>query len=299
MNKTIYPALLFLIAFPLLPVRTAQAQESPRVLNQAVDAQRDLPGDDVRPIPEPEPLDLVSVSEQLASVEDLFAGGGSMPVTFDSVRAKDRGTDAATIELAEELSAYTNDLMRAADDFVNHRSTKNPMDLDASSEKYPMVRRFFDAATAFHAQDSESANNAGSRVSALAQPPVHALGWCSWLITDAACTCGHWLYPQPNHAAQWKNYTSTNPTATLQGWGYHQTPSFAGGNWTRAQTYYPSRCGNGTYRDQAIITGSKTFKEQNYAGFTPRGEPNPEFWTSWVWPYPAWPTYVQWWHAHY
>jgi len=292
---------LSLFVIPLLFLPTFSSGQNVKKATKAVAGQPgegQVPYDDVRPtpVPEPEPLDVVATSEQLAAVEDLFAGGGTVPVTFDSQRARDRGTDGSIIQLAEELAAYTNDLMTAADNYVNRRTAKSPLDVAPTSEAYPMVRRFFDAASAFHGRGGAVLQHAG-RMSAEA---VHAEGWCSWLITDAACTCGHWLYPQPNRAAEWKVYNSSNPAATLRSWGYHETSWLVGGGWTRPQTYYPSRCGYNTYRDHALIRpDGKSLKEQNYAGFTPRGEPNPEFWNSGTWPYPAWPTYVYWWHSNY
>ncbi|MDP9190491.1 MAG: hypothetical protein M3P06_02160 [Acidobacteriota bacterium] len=239
-----------------------------------------------------EPLDFVLASDALTSVEDLFSGGASAgPVVFDVEGAKLRGTDAATIELASELAAYTNDLVRAADAFANGKGP-NPMNV-APTEEHMMVRRFFRAATAFHIKEAAYGREGSTG-------GIQTDGWCKSYLTDAACTCGHWSYPQPSKGAPWKESTSKNPSATLKSWGYHQTPGIAAIGWTRAQTYYPSRCGSGTFRDHAYIkTDGKTIREQNYAGWTPRGEPNPEFWTSWKWPYPAWPTYVQWWHSIY
>lgn len=248
---------------------------------------------EARPIaePDPQPLDFVSASEQLTDVEDLFSGGNGQAVAFDSVRAIERGSDPATVKLAEELAAFTNDLIHAADRFVAGESL-DPMTA-VSPEKYAMVSRFFRAATAFERRQMEESQDSGSR-------GVQTEGWCRWYLTDAACTCGHWLYPVPTSAVSAKKYVVANPTSTLKSWGYHQTPSWAGGAWTRAQTYYPSRCGYGTYRDHAWFgSDNKSVWEQNYAGRTPRGEPNPEFWTSAVWAYPAWPTYVYWWHQTY
>jgi hypothetical protein len=163
---------------------------------------------------------------------------------------------------------------------VNGASSTSITAAPIDSAAFPKVSAYFAAATA-REQTSE-----GMEVS----------GWCNASLTDAACTCGHWLYPRPTTSAPWRSYTSSNPSSTLTSWGYHETPSWAGGGWTRSQTYYPSRCGNSTFRDHAYIASPTTFSEQNYSGFTPRGEPNPEVWASGPWPYPVWPSYVQWWH---
>lgn len=290
-----------LLVFTVMVVLSASGDDRHRPMLQSITP--DLPIEATNPTDGPperesapvaeEPLDFMAASDALTTVEDLFSGGGSAgPVVFDVDGAKLRGTDPAIIELASELVAYTNDLVRAADAFVNGKGP-NPLHV-APSEEYLMVRRFFRAATAFHIKEAAYGREdvTGGR--------IQTDGWCKSYLTDAACTCGHWSYPQPSAAAPWKESRHTNPSATLKSWGYHQTANLVGGGWTRAQTYYPSRCGSGTFRDHAYIkTDGKTIREQNYAGRTPRGEPNPEFWTSWKWPYPAWPTYVQWWHSNY
>src|SRR5207237_1755128 len=111
----------------------------------------------------------------------------------------------------QELASYTNDLVRTADDFVNHRSSANPMDVVPSPDIYPAVSRFFQAAAEFQ-QGEPNKETSPSEQARRAQ----ALGWCNWAITDAACTCGHWLNPQPAKAAPWVTYKASNPSATRQ-----------------------------------------------------------------------------------
>ena len=245
----------------------------------------------MRPVPERDlaPMDFESVAQQLASVDDLFSGGGSELVSFDSAAAKSRGTHVDVIALAEEMAAFSNDLIRAAGEYVAS-DTVNPL-ADLSPLKYGRLTQFFGEAAALVHQESDSGKTDSG---------LRANGWCHWYLTDAACTCGHWLYPQPTSAVKAKQYKATNPTSTLKSWGYHPTPNLVGGGWTLARTHYASRCGTGTFRDHAWIAGDgKSVWEQNYAGRTPRGEPNPEFWKSAKWAYPTWPAYVYWWHQNY
>lgn len=234
--------------------------------------------------------DFQTLNDGLTSVEDLFSGGGTEAVVFDIETAKLRGTDEAVIRLAEELTAYTNDLIRAAAAFESGGSV-HPMEV-VPTEKYLMVQTFFRAANVFHLDEARRSRDEGRS--------VEAQSGCPWYLGKAACTCGHWQYPRPTKAAAWVTHKSSNPAATLRNWGYHESAAAAGSGWTRAQSYSPSVCGSGTFRDHAIINrDNKSFREQSYAGWTPRGEPNPEFWKSWVWPYPLWPSYVSWWHLSY
>jgi hypothetical protein len=287
----------FFVTLVLLGGASASARERTSPYRPLVPSEgevRPTPEADVRPTPEPDPeidaVNFVSVSDQLTSVDDLFSGGSGQPVAFDSAAALARGTDPSVIKLAEELASFANDLVHSAERFTNEGGM-NPI-LDVSPAGYASVSRFFRAATEFNRREAEQSGEAAR---------IETNGWCHWYLSDAACTCGHWLYPQPTKAVTAKKYTTSNPTATLKSWGYHKTPDFNGETgWTRAQTYYPSRCGKGTYRDNAWPgADNKSVFEQNYAGKTPNGEPNPEFWTSAVWPYPAWPTYVYWWHMTY
>jgi hypothetical protein len=230
------------------------------------------------------PEEFAVLSAELMGMEVMYAGGSGELVSFDAKAANASGYSADSIALAKELAAYSNELILAAQKAMANDIAGNSATLNVSLDAFPWVRAYFDAAT-------ENARNLASR-----RTPD---GWCDPRLTDAACSCGHWWYPRPSSAAPWVNRTSSNPSNTLTSWGYHTTPDWAGGGWTRPQTYYSSRCGNNTFRDHAIITGSTTFREQNYAGYTPRGEPNPEFWAGGPWAYGAWPAYVQWWHANF
>lgn len=226
-------------------------------------------------------LDFAALSTDLLQMEAFFSGGSGQPVIFDAEAARSQGFPPESIALAEELAAHTNALISAAEANLKEGASADVVASSVDLSSFPKVSAYFALAT-------ENEQNGGE---------VEPAGWCNSALTDAACSCGHWSYPRPTTAAPWKDLTSSNPANTLRSWGYHETPGWAGGGWTRPQTYYSSRCGNNTFRDHAYTVSSTKFREQNYSGYTPRGEPNPEFWASGPWPYGAWPSYVQWWHS--
>ncbi len=82
---------------------------------------------------------------------------------------------------------------------------------------------------------------------------------------------------------------------------YHQVSSYAtfSGEASRPYDYAkvvssgaPGNCNSGQFRDQAIIDRS------SYDYIVYGQEPNPEV-LSYIWPGLWWPSYVQWWHAHF
>lgn len=225
------------------------------------------------------------LSQDLAQMEGFFSGGNGALVSFDEAAARAGGFGEESIVLARELTAHTNDLIVAAQEAQNARTSPDKDIFDVSVDAYPSLKTYFALATA----QSNAGEGGGAETS----------GWCKWYLSDRACSCGHWSYPRPTSAAPWRNWSTANSANTLRSWGYHETPGWAGGGWTRSQTYYPSRCGNNTFRDHAYILSSQNFREQTYAGYTPRGEPNPEFWRGGPWPYAAWPSYVRWWHDNH
>ncbi|NJN53840.1 MAG: hypothetical protein HC804_03225 [Anaerolineae bacterium] len=225
----------------------------------------------------------LSLSYELVLMEEFFHGGNGELVVFDAVTSQEKGYSEEAVNLAEELAAHTNALVLAANDALGDSKSVNTELSTISLEQFPAVKAYFAAATDFN-KNNES---------------YGPEGWCSPQLSDIACSCGHWSFPRPFSAANWQQWYSSNPVASLTSLGYHETANLFGGGWTRPQTYYPSRCGYNTFRDHALIVGSTTVREQNYAGFTPRGEPNPEVLTSGPWPYLTWPSYVQWWHENY
>jgi hypothetical protein len=223
-------------------------------------------------------------------MEPLFHGGNGEAVTFDSTSAHEQGFSEKGILLAQELADYTNTLVSALSTDESIRLKPSGTDLAVDPQGLPLAAAYFEAAKQFAFEDWASApdKDNGEVVKPQSIP-------CSM---SAMCTCGSWSTPRPSSAAPWVEFWSSDPAYILQSWGFRQTPDYAGGGWTRPQTYSPWICGFNTYRDHAYITGN-TLHLQDYAGFTPRGEPNPEVWASGPWPYPLWPSYVQWWHQNF
>lgn len=204
--------------------------------------------------------------------------GKGEPVKFDAESARKEKFSEETIKLATELAAFTNDLMMN----VSEEQPGIP-DGPADLSKYPALAAYFDAAT-------KKAKQPSAQASGTMKPNAQAIQWV---------VCGWYGNPKPASAAPWVNFSSSNPEATLKSWGYHNTWNLAGGGYTRPQSWSWWYCGLGTYRDHALITGPTTFREQNYDGWSPRGEPNPEVYASGPWPYGDWPAYVYWWHQTY
>lgn len=226
-------------------------------------------------------LDFATLSTDLLKMEPLFSGGSGQLVAFDAEAARLQGFHPESVALAQELAVHTNALINAANVQLQAGNSADVVVNSVELASFPRVSAYFALATGNELNGGE----------------VEPAGWCNFWLSDAACSCGHWWYPRPTTPARWVDRTSSNAASTLRSWGYHETPGWAGGGYTRAQTYYSSRCGNNTFRDHAYTLSSTKFREQNYAGFTPRGEPNPEFWASGPWPYAAWPSYVSWWHS--
>jgi hypothetical protein len=208
------------------------------------------------------PVDFASLSSDLQSARDLFAGGNGKLVTFDAKAAAARGLSAEGIQLGRELADYTNALVAADGAALANSVDVTKVRVDLS--RFPLLASYLDEATV------NRHKLAAEEDPTLPEPEVGSqVEPQSWL---SEYICGAFWRPRPSSAAPWINWWSTNPHAVLTSWGYHTTPSFAGGGYTRDQTY---------------------------AGWTPRGEPNPEVWRSGPWPYPTWPVYVRWWHQEH
>ena len=231
-------------------------------------------------------IDFLAMTQNLIKMEDLFSGGNGELLEFDRSKARGLGFPESSILLAKELTEYINAWQQgpAATDMLGVTGS--------APEKPPRVSAFFHCATQYNKNEKDSLRGEAS-------------GGCirgGVRLTEAECQCGHWLNPRPNRRAGWTMHRSSNPRATLIAAGYHYTPPpFAAAkntNYTRPQTYRPSLCGRKTFRDHAIIEGADSYKTQEYTGWVPPGEPNPEVHRSGPWPYLTWPAYVAWWHQY-
>ena len=231
-------------------------------------------------------LDFQALSDDLQAMRDLFGGGSGKPVTFDAKSAEERGLPEQSVQLAKELAAYTNALMAATGAALAKSVDVTSVNVDVN--QYPLVAFYLDEATLNRQKLATEEEPAVEEPAAGEQ--VEPQSWLSEYI------CGAFWRPRPSRAAPWITWYFSNPNGVLTSWGYHTTPGFAGGGYTRPQTYSWALCGFSTFRDHAYILSAYSFREQTYAGWTPRGEPNPEVWRSGPWPYPTWPVYVRWWH---
>jgi hypothetical protein len=220
-----------------------------------------------------------SISRDLQRLQavGLIAAGASShdPVTFDEAAARKAGYAETTLQLAQELVALTNDVIANGNAAVI--DAKAPA--STADQDYAALISYFSEAKQY---------------SSSTHPRVQFLAAYNEAI------CGAFWNPLPSHAAAWVTFNNiANPDATLRSWGYHPTAGYAHGegvnDWTRPQTYASWACYWGSFRDQAIITGAHSLREQKYWGWTPNGEPNPEI-SNYLWPYPTWPAYVYWWH---
>ena len=231
--------------------------------------------------------DFLAMTQNLIKMEDLFSGGNGELLEFDRSKARGLGFPESSILLAKELTEYINAWQQApaATDMLGVTGS--------APEKPERVSAFFHCATQYNKNEKDSLRGEASS-GGCTRGIVH--------LTEPACQCGHWLNPLPNRRAAWRVHRSSNPRADLRAAGYHYTPppyaAEENKDYTRPQTYRPSLCGRDTFRDHAQIEGADIYETQEYTGWTPPGEPNPEIHRSGPWPYLAWPAYVAWWHDY-
>jgi hypothetical protein len=248
-------------------------------------------------------LTFEELSLELAQMTDLFSGGMQLdiqtpeeaetlvtmspsdvsPVVFDSATARARGFSMESIRLAEQLTTLSN---RLIEESVQAQASGRVANIDEHTielHEFPAVNDYFEQARIASQNDALTTSI----------PQVEVSSW--WREYH----CGTYWRPLPSRAKNYVVfYNIRNPANTLRSWGYHPTQpgSYAGGGWTRPQTHRWWDCGWNTYRDHAYIWHNNQIHEQNYHGWSHRGEPNPEVWRSGPWPYSYWPSYVYWWH---
>lgn len=181
--------------------------------------------------------------------------------------------------MAREITQFSNEILEQLTS-VNDSIENAVLDI----QRYPGLAAFYRTASAY---TSASATKSDSN-------PASEIGVMNSIVN----ICGGYATPRPDRAAPWIDRSSPNPEQTLTSDGYHATPNFAGGGYTRPRTWKWWHCGWNTFRDHAYITGPTTYREQTYIGWTPNGEPNPKVYASGPWPYPDWPAYVYWWHVY-
>lgn len=221
-------------------------------------------------------------------------------VTFDKKAAIRDGFALDSVVLNEELTEYTNELI---DSYIVSLEGKESIAVDVNKHKNIVD---------FYNKPNEK-NKAGgfkldtTKTSQLPKNEINVEALEVISEQEGAATCGYYGNLKPSSGKNWDVFyynknTQSEAQQILYNWGYHATPQSAGGSYTRAITwnYYP--CGDGTFRDQGQVwrgtSGKWHASEQNYSGWLPRGEPNPEVWTNWHWPYTIWPSYVSYWHAN-
>lgn len=227
-------------------------------------------------------------SEMAKSDQFYRVGSDGRSIVFDSTSAKRSGVSPLALKLAEETTAFTNELIRAAaqNAAASGNANANTISLEGVEvdiSKYPTL-------AAYNAMLGQRRVSIGTLA-----------------LSTAQSICGSKEKPVPNYAARWYSkgpFNTQNAAETqLKNWGYFRAWWIPGGDWTRHQTYQQWICKTNNYRDHAgspYRSGSYWyFNEQNYTGSVP-GEPNPVM-SAYPgnWPYLTWPEYVRWWHARY
>ncbi len=203
------------------------------------------------------------------------------PVAFDTARARQLGFSYTSIAVGQQLAAASNEIIANAARAQWRRTPAAGAVPKLDLVRYPALRQFFEAL-------DRPGSSASPSLNSTARPKL--LG---------RTVCGSYGNPKPSSAAGRVTFDYVDdPPATLRSWGYHETPASAGGGWTRPHHYHRIICGWNAFRDHATFEGT-SITEQNYDGWSPRGEPNPEVWTVHPWAYADWPAYVAWWHDKY
>ncbi len=207
---------------------------------------------------------------------------------FDKKKAIDKNFSKESIELAEQLTNFSKDL-----------SENN---FQADLNKYPEVKEFFIMATEISKKGGVTPdvkkNSIKKKVGDVNVQAAFAGDLAGRLV------CGVYGNPKPYRGAPRNSFNvgKSNRESTLSNWGYRRPlPGLGSLGWTRARTWNSFYCGWNTFRDNAW-TDERTpdlIYEQNYSGWSPNGEPNPEVYSSGPWPYADWPAYVYWWHSQY
>lgn len=244
-------------------------------------------------------LDFDTLSLELSEMDNLFqVSTEQQTVVFDSESATRKGFSLESIKLAEEMATFTNKVVINAVKAAKRHGVKdveliNIKEARIDINKYPSLAIYFREASVHRAKGLINGDF-------ILRPNG---------TDDPKTVCGSTNNPVPSSAAAWTVQgpfdTKQKAEQELSSLGYYKTSKYAGGGYTRNQTYNESICKKDTYRDQALDPYKSTsdnkwyFKEQNYTGNIP-GEPNPVMSIKPSnWPYLTWPVYVRWWHKNF
>jgi hypothetical protein len=226
-------------------------------------------------------------SQILLDNKDAVSTDGSTHRSRLDRKKLTKATSADDAVFLQELTDFSNNVVEVS---------KTGQDISIAGkqlDQYPRVRDYFQQAT--------TALNEGETLSLKSrkvQNPLTHFALIGSPVTEALgmADCGIYWSPKPGIAKSWVTMRGfRDAQATLRSWGYHDS-HIPGAGWTRPQTWHAWNCGWNTFRDNAVPVNSSTINEQNYNGWNPRGEPNPEVYISGPWPYSTWPAYVFWWH---
>lgn len=244
------------------------------------------------------------LSLELAEMDSLFqVDTDQQTVVFDSESALRKGFSAESIKLAEEMAVFTNNIVNKATKAAKRHKVKdaeliNIKEARVNINKYPSLAIYLREASVRCANGSINGDFTLKRKG----------------TNDPRTVCGSINNPVPSSAAKWTTRgpfdsegasTRGGAKGYLHSLGYYSSSPFAGGGYTRNQTYNKKICKKDTYRDHALDPFKNTsdnkwyFKEQDYTGSIP-GEPNPVITTNpFNWPYLTWIVYVKWWHDNF
>ncbi len=234
------------------------------------------------------------ISYEVYEMQKLFSWNYNDWVIFDVKWAKSKWYSKESIDISIEMEQITNKIIQTSKNNKTNLNIENNFDIENSSSiifsnikltDYPKFEKF--VTTIKKTDDLETVKQSNNTT----------LG-----LFDATEICGSFWNHKPTSAAPWstQSINSLNQGKTiLYASGFHPTSDTYGGWWTRPQNYESWICGVGSFRDHASINSSNTILYiQDYNGFTPRWEPNPEI-NTYTWPYAAWPSYVYYWHWLY
>jgi hypothetical protein len=217
------------------------------------------------------------------TVEELKAHKTTKKATFNKKESEKLGFNKKSIDTFEQLNDYNNELISDIDKNFSNKEFIN---------KYPLVKTYF--------KEARLRQNKGIKTEvSYANTSINkSLFEVNTFADNSQNQCGTWGNPKPTSAKNWVTW-NVNTNTTPYNWGYHNTASYVGTNdMTRTKTWNSGWCNYGSFRDHIIPKDIYKLIEQNYDGWSPNGEPNPEVF-SYSWPYWNWPSYAQWWHNTY